>query len=161
MMEVVFPIMDIGTTVTIKQPEFFTETDIRYQNFRGRNELIIDQSAVNYFKLLIRKYKKQMGDMENSNVCSGGLQQYLIRQKDKNHGISTGQAQSQFESLPVSMICQIRTDFIYGKCSVTLICWYQTILILYQIKPSLTKKKRYFLSIHYKFNSLYSLFNSI
>ena len=92
--------MDIGNTLTV-QPQSVAHFDMDHGYCHDRNEIIIDQSAVNYFKLLIHKYKKQMGDVENTNVCSGGLQQYLIREH-KNQDISVGQEQSRFESLPVS-----------------------------------------------------------
>lgn len=67
---------------------------------------LLDQNSVFYFKHLIKKYKKQMGDIDNSNVCSGGLQQYLIKQGEKKERQrltqeNTGQEQSQFEQLPV------------------------------------------------------------
>ena len=102
MMEVIIP-MDIGTTVT-GQPQSVVDNDMFHESYTSSDVTLIDQSAVNYFKLLIRKYKKQMGDQENTNVCSGGLQQYLIRQKDQEQKYaSTGQQQSKFENLPVSL----------------------------------------------------------
>ena len=101
-MEVIIP-MDIGTTVT-GQPQSVVDNDMFHETYTSSDVTLIDQSAVNYFKLLIRKYKKQMGDQENTNVCSGGLQQYLIRQKDQEQKYaSTGQQQSKFENLPVSL----------------------------------------------------------
>lgn len=50
-----------------------------------------------------------MGDVDNSSVCSGGLQQYLIKQGEKKEKQrmdreATGQEQSRFEQLPVSSI---------------------------------------------------------
>lgn len=92
---------------------------------------LIDQSTVYYFKHLIRKYQKQMGDIQNTNVCSGGLQQYLIKQVEKNQRLQsefTGQEQSKFESLPVDVKLHIfsylsATDL----CRVSSVCqsWYQ------------------------------------
>ena len=99
MLELEYPMMDIGTTLTVQPQSVAFDMDHGY--CQERSDIIIDQSAVNYFKLLIHKYKKQMGDTENTSVCSGGLQQYLIREH-KNQDISVGQEQSRFESLPVS-----------------------------------------------------------
>lgn len=67
---------------------------------------ILDQNSVFYFKHLIKKYKRQMGDVDNTNVCSGGLQQYLIKQgekKQKQKLEHTGQEQSRFEQLPIDV----------------------------------------------------------
>ena len=48
-----------------------------------------------------------MGDIDDSRVCSGGLQHYLIKEKEKKEKLmrertSGGQDQSKFECLPVS-----------------------------------------------------------
>ena len=100
MMEVAFP-MDIGTAFTV-QPQSFGE-NITQENCQNSDLTLIDQNAVNYFKFLIRKYKKQMGDIENTKVCSGGLQNYLITHKEQKD-MPVGQEQSKFENLPVSTV---------------------------------------------------------
>ena len=95
MMEVVFP-MDIDTTFS--QPAV---VECSYKNCQNCDTTLLDQSTVNYFKFLIRKYRKQMGDIDNNEVCSGGLQHYLITHSE-NKSMSVGQEQSKFENLPVS-----------------------------------------------------------
>lgn len=124
MLETEFPVMDVGTTMTVQPQSMAFDMDHGYCH--DRNEIIIDQSAVNYFKLLIHKYKKSMGDSENTNVCSGGLQQYLIREH-KNQDISVGQEQSQFESLPINVRLYV-FSYLSAKelCSVSQVCrsWY-------------------------------------
>ncbi|XP_060582950.1 F-box only protein 4-like [Ruditapes philippinarum] len=77
------------------------------QIFEG-DVTLLDQNSAFYFKHLIKKYRRQMGDVDNSNVCSGGLQQYLIKQGEKKERQrlereSTGQEQSRFEQLPVDV----------------------------------------------------------
>jgi hypothetical protein len=77
------------------------------QIFEG-DVTLLDQNSAFYFKHLIKKYRRQMGDVDKSNVCSGGLQQYLIKQGEKKERQrlereSTGQEQSRFEQLPVCL----------------------------------------------------------
>lgn len=68
---------------------------------------LLDQNSAFYFKHLIKKYKRQIGDVDGTvNVCSGGLQQYLIKQSNRREKQRlareiTGQEQSRFEQLPV------------------------------------------------------------
>lgn len=102
-------------------PDIETETSV------NNDLLFLDSKTVFYFNL-IRKYKKYLGDMEAPNVCSGGLQQFLNKQTDKQkRDDSYVQKQSKFECLPVDVRLHIfsyltATDL----CRVSHVCrsWY-------------------------------------
>ena len=101
--------MDIDLFEIMEFPEPTTsnqlESDSNPSDFREGSEAhILDLSTVYYFKSLIKKYQKRMGDMEGSNVCSGGLQQYLNKESEKCEKLQrekNNQPQSHFENLPV------------------------------------------------------------
>ena len=85
-------------------PESDRSTDVRFNG----DQCVIDPNTVYFFKHLIRKYKKKMGDIDDSRVSSGGLQHYLIKDNEKKEKLlrertSSGQEQSKFECLPVSI----------------------------------------------------------
>ena len=89
----------------MSQDKILTVQPISYEGTHSENETcVIDQKTVLYFRNLIRKYKKYIGEMDDDlKVCSGGLQQYLNRQMEKRKEREENfQAQSKFESLPVS-----------------------------------------------------------
>lgn len=90
----------------------------------------VDHRNSFYFKFLMKKYKKHIGEMEGNSVCSGGLQQYLIRQHDKrvkNEQTVESQQQSKFECLPVDVRLHI-FSYLTAKelCLVSRVCrsWY-------------------------------------
>lgn len=93
---------------------------------------LLDQNSVFYFRHLIKKYKRQMGDVDNNSVCSGGLQQYLIKQGEKKEKQKLemeikGQEQSKFEQLPVDVRLHIFSFLTAADlCRVSRVCqsWY-------------------------------------
>ncbi|XP_053390204.1 F-box only protein 4-like [Mercenaria mercenaria] len=90
--------LSVNRTVDLSESTSAPEGDVTF----------LDQSSAFYFKHLIKKYRRQMGDVGNNSVCSGGLQQYLIKQGEKKEKQrlereNTGQEQSRFEQLPVDV----------------------------------------------------------
>jgi len=91
--------------VCLHQPSTGNYADLNTDHSGG---VLIDQSSVYYFRHLIKKYTKQMGeDLGTNHVCSGGLQQYLIKsnlrqEKERRDDEMFRQRQSKFESLPVN-----------------------------------------------------------
>lgn len=90
----------------------------------------VDKWNSYYFKFLMKKYKRHIGEMDGNSVCSGGLQQYLIRQREhqrKSEKTEECQQQSTFECLPVDVRLHI-FSYLSAKelCIVSRVCrsWY-------------------------------------
>lgn len=91
-------------TVFTAQPSSLNVCDSVNENRTIPDSDVLDQTSAVYFKYLIKKYRRHTGYQD---VCSGGLQQFLIKQKEKKQREMsdkeiTGQEQSLFEQLPVS-----------------------------------------------------------
>jgi HJR/Mrr/RecB family endonuclease len=85
---------DIIHPIIVDQPNRTLPSDIQAPT---SNEVLLYT-----FKTLIKKYKKQMGD--NSDVCivSGGLQQYLNKQRKSGSEEVQAKNGVTFNDLPVS-----------------------------------------------------------
>lgn len=62
----------------------------------------VDETLLYTFKTLIKKYKKQMGDTNDVCIVSGGLQQYLNKQKKSGAEEIKAKNGLTFNDLPVS-----------------------------------------------------------
>lgn len=89
----------------------------------------LDIRLSRYFKFLMKKYRRVAEMGENSAVCSGGLQQYLIRQSEKQKQLRDDQTehnqqQSAFECLPIDVRLHI-FSYLTAKelCNVSRVCW--------------------------------------
>ncbi|KAK3592045.1 hypothetical protein CHS0354_019300 [Potamilus streckersoni] len=113
-----------------------SESDVSNQATK-RKETVrhIDQNTIDYFKNLIRKYKKKMGDSEVNEVCSGGLQQYLNKFHESDVHVPESknpqrfiEGQCHFCDIPVVLKLHI---FSYLRardlCQVSRVCkeWYE------------------------------------
>lgn len=72
------------------------------------SDSFLDESLIYTLKVLIKNFKKQMGEQPPTFV-SGGLQQYLIKQEMKQKSLADSQKYvdqegSVFHKLPVSII---------------------------------------------------------
>ncbi|KAL4236608.1 common myeloid progenitor cell proliferation [Mactra antiquata] len=119
--------VDVRTTQPTSLDDTYSVDGIR---IKCDNDLgILDQTSVIYFRYLIKKYRRRMGDQD---VCSGGLQHFLIKQKEKKRQANyekevNCQEQSMFEQLPVDVKLHI---FSYlsaiDLCKASRVCrsWY-------------------------------------
>lgn len=91
--------------IVTDQPATSQEVCTGYQ---GLNIYKDDSETLhNDFKLLLKKYKRHMGD-NMASVVSGGLQQYLIKkssEKGAQHESCMDQQDSIFHILPVIVYC--------------------------------------------------------
>ncbi|XP_052777320.1 F-box only protein 4-like [Mya arenaria] len=95
--------------------------------------VLLNQQSAYYFRHLIKKYKKHMGEeLGTSSVCSGGLQQYLIKQHERQERLKTEQDettqhQSKFECLRVDVRLHIFSFLTATElCKASQVCrsWY-------------------------------------
>ncbi|XP_052255798.1 F-box only protein 4-like isoform X1 [Dreissena polymorpha] len=116
------------------QPQALSIVEFRHTKIEHATEVsLIDHSSAMYFRLLIKKYKKHMGEeMGSHSVCSGGLQQYLIKQRHcqvqlKEDQEDKSQQQSGFECLPVDVRLHIFSYLTATElCRASTVCrsWY-------------------------------------
>lgn len=76
----------------------------KVEDWRNSEFSVVNDNLVFHFRNLIKKYKKQMGDTDDTFIVSGGLQQYLNKQKSNIQPTEDGieRDDSAFSHLPVS-----------------------------------------------------------
>ena len=94
------------------------------------DDTFVDGRNSHYFKFLMKKYKRHIGEMDGNSVCSGGLQQFLIKQQERKKRTEQNedsQQQSKFECLPIDVRLHIFAYLTANElCVVSRVCrsWY-------------------------------------
>ncbi|XP_033738378.1 F-box only protein 4-like [Pecten maximus] len=96
-----------------------------------KSDIYLDEGLLYTLKILVKKYKKQMGERPETFV-SGGLQQYLIKQEMKQRSLIHGQKSvdqnaSIFHKLPLNVKLHIFSYLgVRDLCRVSGVCrdWY-------------------------------------
>ncbi|KAJ8305428.1 hypothetical protein KUTeg_015973 [Tegillarca granosa] len=103
----------------------------KVEDWRNLEFSLVDQNLVFHFRNLIKKYNKQMGDTNDTFIVSGGLQQYLNKQKTNTQTaedkVGIQRDDSAFSHLPVNVKLHI-FSFLEAKdlCKISEVCkdWY-------------------------------------
>lgn len=103
----------------------------KVEDWRNLEFSLVDQNLVFHFRNLIKKYNKQMGDTNDTFIVSGGLQQYLNKQKTNTQAaedkVGIQRDDSAFSHLPVNVKLHI-FSFLEAKdlCKISEVCkdWY-------------------------------------